>query len=278
MSIRCENLSYVVSDKNAQRMLLAQIDSEFQGGKIHVILGQNGAGKSTLLKVLSREIEGFQGNVLWNGKPLEQKSLQSLAIERAVVEQKSSLAFDFTVCQFVSLGLEVQFSSELLDTYHRPVDFEQRLRQILRTCDLLSFAERSVLSLSGGEFQRVQIARAIAQIWPLEFDEQSTPDFSGRWLFLDEWNSGLDIAHQQCFASLLRTWAEAGLGVIMVVHELPLAMQLADEVMLLKNGEVFAQGRPDDVFTDSVLGEGLQMQLQQLTTETGQKVFLPKYI
>ncbi len=278
MSIRCENLSYTVGTKKSKQVLLEQINAEFQEGQIHVILGQNGAGKSTLLKVLSREIEDFHGEVFWNDKPLQQVGLEALAIERAVVEQKSTLAFDFTVRQFVSLGLETQFSSELLDSYHRPVDFESQLQIILQTCDLLKFAERSVLSLSGGEFQRVQIARAIAQIWPFESNDKATPDFSGRWLFLDEWNAGLDIAHQQCFASLLRTWSLAGLGVIMVVHELPLAMQLADNVVLLKNGQVFAQGRSEEVFNESVLQEGLQMQLQQLTTESGQTVFLPKYI
>ena len=275
--IRCHNLSFEVAGKS----LLSKVNAQFTSGKINVILGQNGAGKSTLLRLLAKTHVLSAGQIVWQGKDLSEVSLSSLALQRAVVEQQQSLQFDFSVRQLVSLGLEVQFGSELVDAYEyraqQSLDFEAVLGKILRTCDLTAFAERSVLSLSGGEFKRAQIARAIAQIWPINTDKDATPDFTGRWLFLDEWNAALDMRHQQCFASLLRSWAAQGLGVVMVLHDLPLAMQLADSVVLLKQGKVFAQGDAQDVMTQTVLQEGLEMQLQSLTSEQGQRILLPKF-
>lgn len=275
--IRCLNLSFDVAGKS----LLSQVTAEFYAGQINVILGQNGAGKSTLLRLLAKTHSLPAGQIIWQGKELSELSLSSLALQRAVVEQQQSLQFDFSVRQLVSLGLEVQFGSELVEAYQHNsdalYDFDAILDKILRTCDLTAFAERSVLSLSGGEFKRAQIARAIAQIWPIFADADVMPDFTGRWLFLDEWNAALDMRHQQCFASLLRSWAAQGLGVIMVLHDLPLAMQLADSVVVLKNGEVFAQGDAQEVMTQSTLQEGLEMQLQSVTSEQGQKILLPKF-
>lgn len=277
--IVCQNLCFSASGK----ALLEELHLHFHSAQINVILGQNGAGKSTLLKLLAKAYPLAAGKIAWHGVDLSTIYLADLAPRRAVVEQAQSLQFDFSVRQLVSLGLEVQFGSELVEAYHRPEQFEQQLDKILRTCDLLDFAERSVLSLSGGELKRAQIARAIAQIWPVtpvvteQAVGQSAPDFTGRWLFLDEWNSALDIQHQQCFASLLRTWAQQGLGIIMVVHDLPLAMQLADWVVVLQAGKLFAQGPAAAVLTQEVLENAMQMRLQTVTTEQGQSVFLPKF-
>lgn len=271
--IHCQNLSYQIGSKN----ILQAISATFYSGKINVILGQNGAGKSTLLKLLAKSETLPAGQIVWQQQDLASLSLGELALQRSVVEQQQAMQFDFSVRQLVSLGLEVQFGSELLEAYEHPFDFEAVLDKILRTCDLTQFAKRSVLSLSGGEFKRAQIARAIAQIWPVQSTENPVLDFTGRWLFLDEWNAALDMRHQQCFASLLRTWAGQGLGVIMVVHDLPLAMQLADQVVLLKGGQVFAQGSANEVLSAEVLQSGLEMQLQTLITQQGQEVFLPKF-
>lgn len=274
--ISCHNVHF---ELNGQRLLEA-VDAEFFSGQVNVVLGQNGAGKSTLLQIIAKSKHLDKsipaGKVVWHQQDLASLSLGELALQRAVVEQSQNLQFDFSVRQFVSLGLEVQFGSELLEAYNRPVAFAKVLDQVLRTCDLSSFSERSVLSLSGGEMKRAQIARAIAQIWPVE-QTQAELDFTGRWLFLDEWNAALDIAHQQCFAALLRTWTQQGLGVIMVVHDLPLAMQLADSVVLLKAGKLFAQGSAQAVFTREILEQGMQMQLQSVITETGQTVYLPSF-
>lgn len=269
--ILCQQLGFEVAGQS----LLKQVDAQFYPASINVILGQNGAGKSTLLQVIAKAKSVTSGQIQWQGRDLKKMSLAELARKRAVVEQSQPLQFDFSVRQFVSLGLEVQFGSELLEAYRRSTDFEQVLNKLLRTCDLTQFAERSILSLSGGEFKRAQIARAVAQIWPIHANQ--VDDFTGRWLLLDEWNAALDIGHQQCFASLLRTWAEQGLGVIMAVHDLPLAMQLADSVLLLKDGQRFAHGAAQSVFRQSTLEAGLQMQLQMVTTETGQSIFLPKF-
>ncbi|BBP45146.1 hemin import ATP-binding protein HmuV [Thiosulfatimonas sediminis] len=270
--IQCRNLGFNVDKKQ----LLQDVTADFVGGQVNVILGQNGAGKSTLLKLLAKSLHSSSGSIQWQGQSLQAISLPQLALQRAVVEQQQAMQFDFSVRQLASLGLEIQFGSELLEAYQHSADFDGLLYEILRVCDLTDFAERSVLSLSGGEFKRAHLARALAQIWPVEQVQQESPDFSGKWLLLDEWNAALDMRHQQCFALLLREWCRQGLGVIMVLHDLPLAQQLADRVLLLKDGAVFAEGGAQNVLQQQTLEQGLQMQLQSVT-QNGKAYFLPKF-
>ncbi|QKI89875.1 ATP-binding cassette domain-containing protein [Thiomicrorhabdus xiamenensis] len=273
--IVCQNLAYRI----AKTELLEEINAEFQSGQINVILGQNGAGKSTLLSLVAKSLEPTEGEIFWHKEALSSISLQALALQRAVVEQQQGVQFDFTVRQLVSLGLEIQYSSELLEAYRHEGRFERCLQRIITICDLDNLLDRSILSLSGGEFKRAQLARALAQIWPLGDCEKrgEEMDFSGRWLLMDEWNAALDMRHQQCFAAMLRQWCRQGLGVIMVVHDLPLAMQLADRVLLLKQGQVVAEGEAKEVLQPLILQEALEMQLQSFHDESGQALYLPQF-
>lgn len=273
LAIKCDNVSF----QQGSAKLLNFVDAEFIAGQINLILGQNGAGKSTLLKLLAKSLQPSTGTIDWQGQNLQTLALQTLALQRSVVEQQQTMQFDFSVRQLVSLGLEIQWGSELAEAYEPAADFESVLTRILRICDLLALAERSVLSLSGGEFKRAHLARALAQIWPLQEAKQERPDFTGRWLLLDEWNAALDMRHQQCFATMLREWCLQGLGVIMVVHDLPLAQQLADRVLLLKDGQVFSEGKAHQVLQKQTLEQGLQMQLQDVQQVDGKTLFLPKF-
>lgn len=273
-TIVCQNLEYRLEGSR----LLSGVNAEFQGGQINVILGQNGAGKSTLLKLIAKSSEPSGGEILWQGKNLQEIPLGKLALKRAVVEQQQRMLFDFTVQELVGLGLEVQLSSELVEFYQGYAhEFAVILERLLETFDLIDLAERSVLSLSGGEFQRVQLARAMAQIWPLDSMDKQELDFSGRWLLMDEWNAALDMRHQQCFSALLRQWCQQKLGVIMVVHDLPLAFQLAEQVMILKKGRLFIEGKPEDVLQQGVLQEALEMQTQTFTAANGKSLHLPVF-
>ena len=272
-AIKCHNLSF----QQGEKYLLSQVNASFIAGKVNLILGQNGAGKSTLLKLLAKSQQPSSGAIDWREQDLQTLPLPELALQRAVVEQQQTMQFDFSVRQLVSLGLEIQFGSELMKAYQHVADFDAVLNRILQICDLGDLAERSVLNLSGGEFKRAHLACALAQIWPLQQTEQEQPDFSGKWLLLDEWNAALDMRHQQCFASLLKTWCAQGLGVIMVVHDLPLAQQLADRVLLLKDGQVFAEGDSQTVLQKTTLENGLQMNLQIVEQSDGKTMLLPKF-
>ena len=247
--------------------LLNQVTYQFEAGKIHCILGQNGAGKSTLLNCLSHEIQPSQGHVIWHDKPLDSFSYAELATQRAVLSQSNELAFSFTVEALVSLGEEVQSRPQTVS--------EQVIQTVLDVCEMTHLKDRDYLTLSGGEQKRAQLARVLAQIWPTkacaETQEEggalfSTPlrggDFLGKWLLLDEWTAGLDIKHQQSLARYFKQWAKQGLGIIMVLHDISFAAQLADHVLILKSGKVFAEGDIPSVFTEEILSQSLEMKVR----------------
>ncbi|WP_178862071.1 ATP-binding cassette domain-containing protein [Thiomicrorhabdus cannonii] len=233
---------HVVFEAQGQS-LLKGVCGEFSGGCIHAIVGQNGAGKTTLLRCLSKELTPQAGQISLQQRALRDWSFAELAQRRAVLSQQQELAFSFSVTQLIELGLEVAGGR-----------FEQRqsrLQVLLELCDLQALAQRNILTLSGGEQKRAQLARVLAQIWP--DDWQNDAAFAGKWLFLDEWSDGLDLKHQVQIGCLLKQLAAKGLGVVMILHDLNQVAQWADEVLLLKQGEVMAQGDTQAMLTQANL-------------------------
>ncbi len=251
--------------------LLNQVTCQFEAGKIHCILGQNGAGKSTLLNGLSHEIQPSQGQIIWHGKPLDSFSYAELATQRAVLSQSNELAFSFTVEALVSLGEEVQSRPQTAS--------EQVIQTVLDVCEMTHLKDRDYLTLSGGEQKRAQLARVLAQIWPTKActeTQEEGGDFLGKWLLLDEWTAGLDIKHQQSLARYFKQWAKQGLGIIMVLHDISFAAQLADHALILKSGKVFAEGDIQSVFTEAILSQSLEMKVRvEQDALTGQPIIYP---
>ncbi|GKT12557.1 MAG: heme transport system ATP-binding protein [Thiomicrorhabdus sp.] len=262
--IQVEGLSYSIDGSE----LLKQVDCEFETRQVHVILGQNGAGKSTLLNCLSHELLPTEGSIIWNGQPLESISYVDLALQRAVLSQSNELAFSFTVQELVELGEAVQQRAS--------VQAKLVVEAVLHVCDMTHLRHRDYLTLSGGEQKRAQLARVLAQIWPEQQGEkESTPNatppvqnlqqlkiepiFNGQWLFLDEWTAGLDIKHQQRLGRYFKQWAKRGLGIIMVLHDISFAAQLADRCLILKEGQVFADGEVTSTLTQATLQEAMEM-------------------
>ena len=235
MGWQCQKLSYQVGGAR----LLNRVSTQFNQAQVSVILGKNGAGKSTLLKLMSLEIQPQQGEICFDERSLHAYSLSELAQRRAVLPQKYHLPFSMSVEAFIGLGAEVQNAA----------DAERVITTMMTQFDLHALAGRDVLTLSGGEQQRVQLARVMAQIWPDESRLQSEQPLAGYWLLLDEWTNGLDLHHQQCFISQFKQWARQGLGVVMVLHDLNVAAQVADDIKLLSDGELRAQGSPQQVLT-----------------------------
>ncbi|MCF6345895.1 MAG: heme ABC transporter ATP-binding protein [Thiomicrorhabdus sp.] len=254
----------------ANTVLLRHISCAFNSGNIYAILGQNGAGKSTLLKCLSHEILPSKGTVTWNNRLLNQFSYRELAHQRAVLSQSSELAFSFTVEALVQLGEEV-----VQRLYKEAI---QVINIVLKVCDLESLRHRDYLTLSGGEQKRAQLARVLAQIWPNDDKKEGGVNFLGKWLFLDEWTAGLDIKHQQSLARYFKQWAEQGLGIIMVLHDVSFAAQLADRCLMLKGGKVFAEGDVNQVLTQPILTEALEMQVQvAYDAQTERPIVYPRF-
>lgn len=215
------------------RHVLESISLTVSPGRLLVLVGPNGAGKSSLLAVLAGILAPDHGDVRLDGISLARWSPRALARRRAMLSQKIHLPFDFRVREVVMLGRS---------PHERNIGgrHDRRLADAaLRMAQAWHLRDRSWLQLSGGEQQRVQLARVLAQV--------SDNDGSPVWLLLDEPEAGLDMAHQHRILALARQRARDGMGVIAVVHDLNLAATYADDVALLAEGRLLRHGPPGDV-------------------------------
>ncbi len=219
--------------------LLHDLSLDFDPRRLCMIVGPNGAGKTTLLHAIGGDIPPNQGRIEFNGQPLADWSIRELALARAILPQYSSLDFPFSALDVVLMG-------RLPHTTNRQVNLNIA-EEMLHLCDCAHLAERIFPTLSGGEQQRVQTARILAQVW-----RESTTGH--RFLLLDEPVSALDLSHQYRLLELLRRLMhEKNLGAICTLHNLNLAAQFADRCVVLDNGRVVADGHPTDVFTVETL-------------------------
>jgi iron complex transport system ATP-binding protein len=238
--------------------ILQDITFQARAGAVTAIVGPNGSGKTTLLRALTGEV-ATEGRITLNGIGIADARPARLAAIRAVLPQATPLAFPFLVAEVVRLGL----TSGLAAAHHSVTD------QALAAVGLHGFAARLYQELSGGEQQRVQLARVLAQVW-----DATGPD-GPRWLFLDEPVASLDIAHQLQVMTLARRYADAGGGVVAVMHDLNLTAMFADHVALLGEGRVLAAGRPSDILTDALLSRAYDCRLRVNTAPSHGTYVLP---
>ncbi|MCC0035743.1 MAG: heme ABC transporter ATP-binding protein [Hoeflea sp.] len=218
--------------------ILHGIDMWAAKNQFTVIIGPNGSGKTTLLRALTGEI-GFTGEVRLNGIDIANARPLDLASLRGVLPQSANLSFPFTVHEVVRLGLSAGIQTG--------IDAGARIEEALAAVDMDGFGGRFYQELSGGEQQRVHLARVLAQVWEPVFDGKP------RCLFLDEPISSLDIRHQLQIMQIARRYAEAGGGVVAILHDLNLTAHFADHVVLMNWGRVHASGDPQTVLTPSNL-------------------------
>lgn len=219
-----------------RREVLQGIDLAARPGTLTAIVGPNGSGKTTLLRALTGDLPPG-GRVTLDGRDIATMTPADLAERRAVLPQASRLAFPFTALEVVTIGLHRGAAGG-----RAPVALAALAR-----VGLAGHADRPVQDLSGGEQQRVQLARALAQVW------DPVADGRPRWLFLDEPVSALDIGHQVAVMDIARGFADAGGGVVAVMHDLNLTASHADQVLVLAGGRVLARGAPAEVLTSPVL-------------------------
>jgi iron complex transport system ATP-binding protein len=218
------------------RAVLQGVGFTARAGTVTVIIGPNGAGKTTLLRALTGDIP-CAGRVRLNGHDPARTPAARMAAIRAVLAQSTQVAFPFTVAEIVRLGCEAGTG---------PAD-RDLARRVLAEVGLPGYGPRAYQMLSGGEQARVQLARVLAQA-----RQPVTPDGPG-WLFLDEPVANLDLSCQTLAIRLARRFADAGGGVLMVLHDLNLAAMAAHQVLLVAGGSLRAAGRPEAVLTDAVL-------------------------
>lgn len=225
-----------ITFKVGDRTLVDQVSVTFQPGKLNLIIGPNGAGKSTFVKLICHQLKAQGGTVLYGNKPVDSISISELAKIRAVLSQNIELAFPLTVEEVVMMGRYPHFGSAPNATD------KDACEEAMRFFDVLQFSKRNYMTLSGGEKQRVQFARVMAQIWlPVQHH--------CRYLILDEPLTFLDVRYQFDFMHKLLELRNQDLVIVGVVHDLNLVSKFADEVVLLSEGKLLASGSKDMVLT-----------------------------
>ncbi len=213
------------------------------------ILGPNGSGKTTLLKVLAGLLRPRAGRVTLDDRPLSTLDRRLVAQRMSVVPQETHLAFDYSVIDVVLMGRYAHLGPFELEG---PDDFAAA-RSALRATGTERFEKRPFESLSGGEKQRVVIASAIAQLdrGPAERAASAGVNASGdTYLLLDEPTASLDLGYQLDIIALLRQLhRERHLGIVVSIHDLNLAAAFCDRLVLLRDGQVIADGPTRDVLT-----------------------------
>lgn len=225
-------------------VLLDRVGFAVKAGRFAAILGPNGAGKSTLMKVLAGSLQPATGKVSLCGKTLQEWPRRDISRRRAVLSQRTDLTFPFSVRDVVLLG-----RSPYAGQTRRSTDIAIA-ESTMEMCGISHLAARVYPTLSGGEQQRVQLARVLAQLHRsgTDFD-----DCSDQVLLLDEPTSSLDIAHQHAILGLARELTGRGMAVAAVLHDLNLAAMFADSVHLMKNARMIEAGPPEAVIRpDSV--------------------------
>lgn len=215
-----------------REIVLKDISFDINKGEFLGVIGPNGAGKSTLLKLMSRVLYPQKGSILFEDKDITKINLKELCRKAAFVPQETAVGFPFSVWEMVMMGRIPHLKRLQVETKHDHCVAQEALAMT----DSLHLKEKDISRLSAGERQRVIIARALAQEPVL--------------LFLDEPTSHLDIGHQAQILDLLkRLNRQACLTVIMVLHDLNLAGEYCDRLILLNDGRVFKDGTPEEVLT-----------------------------
>lgn len=246
------------------QQILTGVSLTATAGSFSAIIGPNGSGKTTLLRAITGEAP-YQGTVSIDGQDISVMAPDDLARRRAVLAQSTQLAFPFTVLEVVRLGLTAGVATGDWG------DAETLPQAALARVGLRGFAGRFYAELSGGEKQRVQLARVLVQIWEPLLDGQP------RWLILDEPVSSLDIGHQLLVMRIAADYARAGGGVLAVMHDLNLTAMFAQHVMLLAQGRTVATGTPDTVMTNANLSKAYSCNLAVKTAPSdGSPWILPQ--
>jgi len=233
-----------ISVAYGSRLVIQSVSFALRDGQIVVLLGPNGAGKTTLIRALNSSVPLASGEVTLEDNRLQELSRREIARSIAVVAQENETKFPVTVLEFVLAG---RFVHGRAFGWETDSDVEAA-RRALSQCDLAEFSERLMNELSGGERQRVVLARAIAT--------------DARVLLLDEPTANLDLAHQALMFRLIRERCVGhGCSAVVITHDLNLAAEFADEILMLKDGKVFASGPPAEVLNQRNIDEVYNVQV-----------------
>lgn len=250
--LEVRNISYQIGKKQ----LLKDISFSADKGEFTAIVGANGAGKSTFLKLLSNENKPDRGDIKFNGKFLKTYSTKELSRSRAVLTQQNNLSFNFNVSDLVMMGRYPHFEGRPTQKDHEVVDY------VVGKTGIGHLTNRIYLTLSGGEQQRVQLARIMCQLLEHEdIVDEKKPVTKPKYLLLDEPISSLDLYYQHQLLELTSELTKRGICVVAILHDLNLAIQYADKVLLIKDGASLGFGEPLSVLSPSNILEAFNISM-----------------
>jgi iron complex transport system ATP-binding protein len=235
-----------VSVSYDHRTVVVDLTLSLKPGEITAIIGPNGAGKSTLLRALNGQIPRSSGAILLDGQPLERLNRRTISRRIAVVAQEAELRFPVTVLEFV-LGGRFAWATHSGWGWETERDL-QVADAVVRETELSDLSARLMNELSGGERQRALMARALATEAPI--------------LLLDEPTANLDLSHQATLLALVRNRCDAHKAAALVVtHDINLAAQFADNILLMKAGQALHAGKPEAVLQPQILQEVFEVRV-----------------
>jgi iron complex transport system ATP-binding protein len=232
--------AYKISYSHRKFRILEDIDVSVTAGELLVIVGPNGAGKSTLLSMLANEMGKHEEPIFFKKKTFEDWDDKELAHNKAKFSQHNNHDIPLSVKDVVMMGRYPYFNATPYNKDHEAV------MKAMEETDVAVLKERDYNSLSGGEKQRVHLARVLAQL---------DNEISNKLVFLDEPLNNLDVLHQHRILHTVKNFTEKGNTAVMVLHDLNLAAQFADKVMLLKKGKIVCHDVPDKVFTKEIISK-----------------------
>lgn len=230
--------------------ILRDVSIDFRPGRVLVLLGPNGCGKSTLLRTVLGLQPKLRGEILIDGSPFEQLTSRQVAQKVAYLAQSRTVP-NITARRMVLHG---RFPYLSYPRRYRPEDYEA-MDRALQWADAEDIADRPMGELSGGQRQKVYLAMALAQ------DTQT--------ILMDEPTTYLDVAHQLEVMEIARRLAGEGRAVVLVLHDLCMAMRSADEVGVLAGGRLLLRGSPEEIYTAGVLDQAFGISLRRFQTENG---------
>lgn len=236
---------------------LHDVDVQVEPGQLLVVAGPNGSGKSTMFRSLLGLVHMQAGSVVIDDRPLAAWRRNELARTVGALPQREEPAFPQSVAEAVMLGRWARLGPVA------PVGTADHaaVARALEQCGITALSHRTTDTLSGGEWQRVRLARALAA--------------EPRYLLLDEPATALDLAHEMAVLELLRQLADSGLGIMAITHHLNAAVQYADRVLLLERGQVAAVGMPSEVLTADTVSDVFNWPVQVQRLDNGATHLIP---
>jgi iron complex transport system ATP-binding protein len=253
--LACHDL--VLRYRNSRRPAVAGVSLSVSAGELVCVTGPNGSGKSTLLRGMLGLLQPERGTATIAGRDVSQWEPAERAAVVGVVPQREEITFPLRVRETVMLGRYARLGP--LGAVGK--EDEAAVERALTRCDVAQFADRRVDELSGGEWQRVRLARALAG--------------EPRALVLDEPTMSLDVRHEMEMFELVRELAGQGLAALIITHGLNLAASFADRILLMSDGHTAALGTPGDVLTEPILSRVFQWPVAVATTPDGAPQVIP---